>query len=86
MLSNDPRRKMVEDEYQAVVSRWRNKITQLGASVGGLWVVEFNVGEGLLSWKHPELSLAYFCEHGVNPVQRVRLSDYIEEHDPDWVR
>lgn len=86
MLANDPRRKALEQQYELVVSRWRHKITLLGARVAGLWVVEFDVGEGALSWRYPELSLAYFREAEQPLSQRRNLKRYIEEHDPDWAR
>lgn len=86
MLSNDPRRSTLESEYEAVVCRWRTKVQQLGAQVAGLWVVEFNVGEGWLSWRHPELSLSYFRENGADFSDRSSVKDYIEECDPDWAR
>ena len=83
MLANDPRRKVVEDEYANVVAAWRTKLEQLGIDVAGLWSVGFNVGEGFLSWKYPELSLAFFISHD-SPQERLKLSDYIDEYDPDW--
>jgi hypothetical protein len=86
MLSNDPRRHALEQNYESVVRRWRTKIEQLGASVSGLWIVEFNVGEGCLSWRHPELSLNYFRSHGDSFSEREVLQDYIEANDPDWAR
>ncbi|RBP52665.1 DUF2203 family protein [Arenicella xantha] len=84
MLSNDPRRASVEQQYEQVVSRWRDKIELLGARVSGLWVVEFNVGEGCLSWRYPELYLGSFRTHDKALSDRQNLTDYIEEFDPDW--
>ena len=86
MLANDPRRKAVEQEFEFQVSQWRSKVMQLGVSVSGLWTVEFDVGEGSLCWRYPELSLNYFRKHGSAFSERVKLSDYIEECDPEWVR
>ena len=83
MLANDPRRKAVEAEYSDVVAAWRTKLEQLGVDVAGLWSVGFNVGEGFLSWKYPELTLAFFISHDA-PQERLKLSDYIDEYDPDW--
>ena len=83
MLANDPRRKCVEAEYSNVVATWRTKLEQLGVDVAGLWSVGFNVGEGFLSWKYPELSLSFFISHDA-PQERLKLSDYIDEYDPDW--
>ena len=85
MLSNDPRRAAIEDRYEGVVSIWKTKIEQLGPSVEGLWIVEFNVGEGVLSWRYPELSLSHFRLHGQSFASREKLKRYIEENDPDWV-
>ena len=85
MLSNDPRRVSIEVEYEAVVSAWKIKVEQLGASVCALWVVEFDVGKAQLCWRYPELSLNYVRVNGQGFSSRCKLADYIEEHDPDWV-
>lgn len=82
MLSNDPRRPVIEREYERLVSAWRGKIGRVGARAAGLWVVEFDVGDGVLSWRYPELQIAHFVAE--SDTIRRRLSDYIEENDPDW--
>ncbi|MEO0367396.1 MAG: DUF2203 family protein [Pseudomonadota bacterium] len=84
MLSNDPRRASIEIEYEAVVEVWKSKIEQLGAFARGLWMVEFDVGEGMLNWRHPELSLNYFRRYDSPLSSRTKLRDYIDEQDPDW--
>lgn len=84
MLSNDPRRNPIEQEYEQIVSQWKSKIEKLGATVHGLWVVEFNVGEGVLCWRYPELSLNYFRANGGDFASRVKIKGYIEAYDPDW--
>lgn len=85
MLSNDPRRVTIESEYEAIVSKWKIKIERLGASVQGLWIVEFNVGEAALCWRYPELALNYVREPQQQFSERQKLSAYIECHDPDWI-
>ena len=79
MLSNDPRRHLVEFEYQQIVARWRTKVEQLGVVVAGLWIVNFDVGNGFLSWRYPELSVSYFLEKHESFSERVKLLNYIEE-------
>lgn len=86
MLANDPRRVVFERDYEAVVSTWRQKIETLGARVSGLWTVEFDVGDGSLCWRYPELRLAYFRPDGMKFSERVKLDEYISETDPDWAR
>ena len=85
MLANDPRRKVFENDYQIVVGLWRNKVELLGARVSGLWTVEFDVGGGSLCWRYPELGLSYFRADGAEFSERVKLQNYIDETDPDWV-
>ena len=85
MLSNDPRRSVIEKEYEQLVSQWKLKIEQLGAMVGGLWVIEFDVGEAVLCWRYPELGLNFVRAHGQPFSKRVKLALYREEVDPDWV-
>jgi len=86
MLANDPRRKVFENDYEVVVSHWRNKVELLGARVSGLWTVEFDVGGGSLCWRYPELGLTYFRADGASFSERVKLQDYVSETDPDWAR
>ena len=86
MLSNDIRRSVLEDEYEEIVSQWRCKIANVGAGVTGLWQVEFDLGDGCLAWRFPELGLTHFKPHGMAFSVRVKLADYIEECDPDWAR
>lgn len=84
MLSNDPRRLPHERAFEKVVNAWKEKMHRLGLTVRALWVVEFEVGDGHLNWRFPELNIAYFRPRKADLSQRVRLSRYIEEHDPDW--
>ncbi len=84
MLSNDPRRVLIEKEYQNIVSKWRTKIQQLGASVARLWMVEFNVGDAVLCWRYPELSINYVREKDQDFDQRRMLDEYVASRDPDW--
>ena len=85
MLDNDPRRHVFEREFELLVSQWRSKVIQLGVRVSGLWMVEFDVGDGCLCWRYPELSIKTFRKHGAAFSERVKLRDYIEEYDPEWV-
>lgn len=82
LLSNDPRRAALERLFETHIEQWRGKIERLGATTTGLWIVEFDVGAGVLSWRYPELRIGHFREQ--SSTIRKKLSDYIEENDPDW--
>ena len=84
MLSSDPRRSAVESEYETIVTQWKQKIERLGLVTKGLWLVDFDVGDGYLCWKYPELEIAYYHDYDAGFAGRRKLSEVIEELDPDW--
>jgi len=84
MLSNDPRRAAIENGFEVVVERWKVKMEQLGTLPSSLWVVEFDVGDGYLSWRYPELGISYVRGYDSLFSARRKLVEYIEEQDPDW--
>ncbi len=84
MLATDPRMVVVEKEYEAVVKRWLRKMERLGLVVQGLWLVDFDTGEGYLCWKYPELRISHFHDYTSGFSGRRPLTEIIEELDPDW--
>ena len=53
-------RQVYEDQAADIVSRWSEKVVKLGCEPKGLWLVDFNNGEGFYCWKHPEPDISYF--------------------------
>jgi hypothetical protein len=84
MLVSDPRRPEVEVRYEAVVRRWMRKMERLGLVVKGLWLVDFDTGDGYLCWKYPELVIGHYHDYEAGFDQRRPLSEVMEELDPDW--
>ena len=84
MLATDPRMVAVEKEYEAVVKRWVRKMERLGLVIQGLWLVDFDTGDGYLCWKYPELRIGHFHDYTSGFSGRRPLSEIIEELDPDW--
>jgi hypothetical protein len=79
-----PQLKLVEQRYEAIVRRWVGKMVRLGLVVKGLWLVDFDTGDGYLCWKFPELRIGHYHGHGEGFAGRRRLRDVLEEFDPDW--
>ncbi len=59
---SDPRRDEIEERIREVIEAWAKEVVALGAEVKGLWLVDFDSGEGYWCWRHPEETLEYF--HG----------------------
>jgi hypothetical protein len=86
MIPANPRIREVEREYEAIVKRWMAKMNRLGLVVKGLWLVDFDTGDGYLCWKFPELRIGYYHGYQEGFMGRRPLKQVIEELDPDWVR
>ena len=84
MLPTNPQLHAVEKEYEAVVKRWVAKMERLGLVVKGLWLVDFDTGDGYLCWKYPELKLGHYHNYHEGFGGRRPLAEVIEELDPDW--
>lgn len=84
LLPTDPRLPEVERQYEAVVKRWVGKMERLGLVVKGLWLVDFDTGDGYLCWKFPELRLAHYHGYEEGYDGRRPLEQVVEELDPDW--
>lgn len=84
MLSTDPRIVKVEKEYEEIVKRWVSKMERLGLVVKGLWLVDFDTGDGYLCWKYPELQINHYHDYTAGFAGRRDLDEIIEETDPDW--
>lgn len=50
----------LEKQVNELIQQWNDKIRKLGADPRGLWVVDFNSGEGYYCWKHPETDILYW--------------------------
>jgi hypothetical protein len=52
----------LEATLNAIVSKWVHDVAALGAVVKGLWLVDFDNGEGFYCWRYPEVDVTHF--HG----------------------
>jgi hypothetical protein len=50
----------LEKQVNELIQTWNEKIRKLGADPRGLWVVDFNCGDGYYCWKHPETDIRFW--------------------------
>ncbi len=60
--ANSAHREALEASHQAIVEQWTREIEALGLEIKGLWLVDWDCGDGYYCWRYPEPSLAHF--HG----------------------
>jgi hypothetical protein len=56
----DARRAEVEEACEKVVQAWARELTALGCEVKGVWLVDWDSGDGYYCWKFPEESISFF--------------------------
>jgi hypothetical protein len=59
---DDPERTILGAELKLIVDDWSERIREMGLEAKGLWLVDFDNGEGYYCWQHPEPSLSHY--HG----------------------
>jgi hypothetical protein len=50
----------LEGEVNELVKTWHEKLRKLGTKPKGLWLVDFDCGDGYFCWKYPETELGYW--------------------------
>lgn len=84
MVPTNPQIRVVEKQYEAIVRRWVGKMERLGLVVKGLWLVDFDTGDGYLCWRFPELRIGHYHGYQEGFAGRRPLAEVVEELDPDW--
>ena len=75
------RAKELEDEINSLVGRWQLKVEKLGVFPKGLWLADFDNGEGYYCWKYPETIINHFHGYQDGFSGRQKLEDPRKEMD-----
>jgi hypothetical protein len=62
IADDDPEHDTLSAALRDVVNRWADELQTLGAEPKGLWLVDFDNGEGYYCWCYPEPGIAHY--HG----------------------
>ena len=58
----DPAHAQLTLALREIVDNWAEAVRALGLEAKGLWLVDFDNGEGYYCWKYPEAAIAHY--HG----------------------
>ncbi len=74
------RRGQLDDEIHALYHSWREKMHRLGGVTKGMWLVDFDNGEGYYCWQYPEPHIEHFHAYGEGFLGRVKLNEDKAHH------
>lgn len=70
-VADRPLKRDIERRIQHYFLRWQKKVQKLGCQAKGMWLVDFDNGEGYYCWHFPEPDICYF--HGYDEGFRGRV-------------
>jgi hypothetical protein len=56
----ESRRDELEVAREKIVRSWAQEVVSVGCEVKGLWLVDWDSGDGYYCWRFPEQSIAFF--------------------------
>ena len=73
MSKDDPARVPVAIDLENVVAGWAEQMKALRLEVKGLWLVDFDNGQGYYCWRYPEESVQHYHGHGEGFAGRMKV-------------
>lgn len=67
--------KKLESEIDKKIQLWNQKVERLGGVSRGLWLVDFDAGDGYYCWKYPESEVAYWHDYKSGFTNRKPLKE-----------
>lgn len=65
----------LEAQVNKLIQEWQGKMHRLGALPKGLWLADFDAGDGYFCWKFPERSIEFWHSYSDGYSKRVHVSD-----------
>jgi hypothetical protein len=73
MPEHDPEHATLSAALRQVVTGWADDVQSLGLEAKGLWLVDFDNGEGYYCWSYPEETVAHYHGYDDGFAGRTRI-------------
>ena len=69
----------IEATIDERIQSWNVKIRKLGAIPKGLWIVDFDSGNGYFCWKYPEPTILYWHGYSDGFSNRISIEEWSQQ-------
>lgn len=73
LSEDEPEFEEARSSVDTAVRMWAEKLQKLGCEVKGLWLVDFDNGQGYYCWSYPENELDHFHGYEEGFASRTRI-------------
>jgi hypothetical protein len=56
----EERKAELDEAVQGIVQGWAKDVTALGCEIKGMWLVDWDSGDGYYCWRYPEEALGHY--------------------------
>ena len=70
----DSRREDLEEAQDRIVRAWTREVTAIGCEVKGVWLVDWDSGDGYYCWRFPEKTISFFHTYDEGFAGRIPLN------------
>lgn len=81
--SNEALMTETEAEINRLIHEWQVKLEKLGAHTKGLWLADFDSGDGYFCWKYPEQQITHWHGYRDGFSGRRLVKDYLESRQEE---
>jgi hypothetical protein len=68
------RREELEEARDRIVRAWAREVTSLGCEVKGVWLVDWDSGDGYYCWRFPEQAIGFFHSYDEGFAGRIPIN------------
>lgn len=73
LAADDPEHVSLSAALRDVVDGWAEQVRMLGLVATGLWLVDFDNGEGYYCWCYPEAAIGHYHGYGAGFAGRMTI-------------
>jgi hypothetical protein len=64
----------IENQVNNLIAQWQLKLQKLGTQPKGLWIADFDAGDGFFCWKYPEAKIEFWHTYHDGFTKRILVS------------